>query len=135
MSNPSPSQIANSLRRIAAGIDNSQNPDQRLVVRDLKKVLASVGGDTTSSFAKKIASQMYRFAKKSGEDFSAWELEEGKRTEDVYEHARKQKDDEDVESGLKMLKRQVDRFLKELVEGTDLDEDDDDGVETSAPKF
>jgi len=37
-----PSQLASQLRRIAAAIDKSRNPDRTLVARDLKKVLASV---------------------------------------------------------------------------------------------
>jgi len=35
-----PSQLASQLRRIAAAIDNSKQPDRVLVARDLKKVLA-----------------------------------------------------------------------------------------------
>ena len=34
-----PSQLASQLRRIAAAIDKSRNPDRNLVARDLKKVL------------------------------------------------------------------------------------------------
>jgi len=37
-----PSELANSLRRIAAAIDNSKSPDRTIVARDLKKVLAAV---------------------------------------------------------------------------------------------
>jgi len=39
-----PSQTAQTLRKIAAAIDASKSPDRRLVARDLKKVLAAVGG-------------------------------------------------------------------------------------------
>jgi hypothetical protein len=37
-----PSELANSLRRIATAIDASKKPDRRLVARDLKKIIASV---------------------------------------------------------------------------------------------
>ena len=37
-----PSQLASQLRRIAAGIDRSKNPDRNLVARDLKKVLVAI---------------------------------------------------------------------------------------------
>jgi len=37
-----PSQLASQLRRIAAAIDNSRNPDRTLVARDLKKVLVAI---------------------------------------------------------------------------------------------
>jgi len=37
-----PSQVAIALRRIAAGIQASKKPDRRLVVRDLKKIIAKV---------------------------------------------------------------------------------------------
>jgi hypothetical protein len=37
-----PSELANSLRRIATAIDQSKNPDRKLVEQDLKKVLAAV---------------------------------------------------------------------------------------------
>jgi hypothetical protein len=39
-----PSQVAIALRRIAAGIQASKKPDRRLVVRDLKKIIAKVAG-------------------------------------------------------------------------------------------
>ena len=41
-----PSQLASQLRRIAAAIDNSKNPDRTLVAKDLKKVLAAVSSGT-----------------------------------------------------------------------------------------
>jgi hypothetical protein len=37
-----PSQLASQLRRIAAAIDNSKNPDRNLISRDLKKVLYTI---------------------------------------------------------------------------------------------
>jgi hypothetical protein len=37
-----PSELANSLRRIAAAIDASKKPDRRLVARDLKKILSAI---------------------------------------------------------------------------------------------
>ena len=37
-----PSQVVIALRRIAAGIQASKKPDRRLVVRDLKKIIAKV---------------------------------------------------------------------------------------------
>lgn len=39
-----PLELAKNLRRIACGIDQSKNPRRDLVARDLKKVLAAVGG-------------------------------------------------------------------------------------------
>jgi len=37
-----PSETAETLRKIAATIDNSESPDRRLVASDLKKVLAAI---------------------------------------------------------------------------------------------
>ncbi len=37
-----PSETAETLRKIAAAIDNSKNPDRRMVAADLKRVLAAV---------------------------------------------------------------------------------------------
>ena len=37
-----PSETSNVLRQIAAAIDNSKQPDKRLVVADLKKVIANM---------------------------------------------------------------------------------------------
>jgi len=44
-----PSQLASQLRRIAAAIDKSRNPDRNLVARDLKKVIAAVDGASAGS--------------------------------------------------------------------------------------
>lgn len=41
----SPSELSASLRRIAAGIDKSKNPDRKLVAKDIKSLLASVEGE------------------------------------------------------------------------------------------
>jgi hypothetical protein len=43
-----PSELANSLRRIAAGIDNSKKPDRRLVAAALKKLLIAAGESSGS---------------------------------------------------------------------------------------
>lgn len=40
-----PSQTAAELRRIAAGLDNSKNPDRRLVINAVRRVLAAVDED------------------------------------------------------------------------------------------
>ena len=39
-----PSQAANELRRIASAIQNSKNPDRRMVASAIRRVLAAVGG-------------------------------------------------------------------------------------------
>lgn len=43
-----PSQLAQALNKIAAGIQSSKKPQQELVVQDLKKVLASLNDDVYS---------------------------------------------------------------------------------------
>lgn len=43
-----PSELANSLRRIASAIDNSKSPDRTLVARDLKRILAGISSDPPS---------------------------------------------------------------------------------------
>ena len=37
-----PSEVSGLLRRIAAAIDNSKSPDRRMIVADLKKVVAQI---------------------------------------------------------------------------------------------
>jgi hypothetical protein len=50
-----PSQTAQALRRIAANIQNSKNPDRNLVARDLKKILAAISGQIVINMYDKIA--------------------------------------------------------------------------------
>jgi hypothetical protein len=42
MTKPTPKDIAETLRRIASGIDNSKNPDPALVAKDIKNVISSL---------------------------------------------------------------------------------------------
>lgn len=39
-----PSELSKELRRIAAAIDSSKNPSRELVLKDIKKIAAAVGG-------------------------------------------------------------------------------------------
>jgi hypothetical protein len=49
-----PSQVASSLIRITTALKNSKNPDKRLVVAALKKVIASVDGVVLESIPAKF---------------------------------------------------------------------------------
>jgi len=52
------------------------------------------------------------------EELGPWDLEEGERTEDKLEDARKETSNEEkLESKLKFLKRQIDKFISAIKSG------------------
>jgi len=114
----SPNQVSTELRRIAGAIENSECPSISLVSKDIASIVDKLQGSNKVQVAgKKIARYILRVADEIEElDISEWDTEEGQRVEENYEQSRKLDEGDKLETSVKMLKRAVDKFLKELME-------------------
>jgi hypothetical protein len=79
---------------------NNQNYDSTTI----KKI-------AVDDICKRIASVMIRIAQEA-EELGLWDLDEGERTVLKWDDARKEtNNEENLESKLKLLKRQIDKFI------------------------
>jgi hypothetical protein len=136
-----PSQVAASLSKIAARIENSKQPQVSEVVRDLSEVLSEIDTPqvrkaawkvsgpavtvrptrvSTKETCRKIAGLMVRLAEDNN---SPWDLDDGERTEAKWKEARGENEKENLESKLKLLKRQIDKFIEVIKHGEFEEED------------
>jgi len=65
-------------------------------------------------------------------EVSFWDGDDGTAVEDAYKAARREEEADRLESALKLLSRQVNRFIKEI-QHPSLEHGDDSDVFTSAP--
>jgi hypothetical protein len=65
-----PNQIADSLRRIAASLDNSERPDVNLVTKNLREVLAAVPVEDAYALSGKAADAALKVLQSEGVDLS-----------------------------------------------------------------
>jgi hypothetical protein len=136
-----PDQVAKALLQIADGIEKSKKPQVSLVAQDISKVISEISASpiqirkaawrvsgppasftvrsskkSAEETCRRIAGLMMRLAE--DEELGPWDLEEGERTEDKWEDARKETSNEEkLESKLKFLKRQIDKFISAIKSG------------------
>jgi hypothetical protein len=83
------------------------------------------------SVCRQIASVMIHIADEA-ETLGLWDLDEGERTKAKWDHAlQEDQNEENLESRLNLVKRQIDKFIQEMKSGSSSDSDSE--VFTSAP--
>jgi hypothetical protein len=106
----SPEKVVLHLRRIAAKIDASENPDPARVKHDIRLLASAL---TRKDRLARMAAEMLQIAQDDIE-LGPWDSEEGKNVERVWDQAHKEPKPDVLVHTLKSLGREIMEMITEL---------------------